>query len=682
MKKVFSILVVLLSLTALAACATIRNTPPTLSGYQEVVTITKGDNFNPRAGITARDDKDGDLTENIVIEGFQESWLNTQGNFSYKIYVEDSEGLSAEVTITLIVESNTNNQAPRLIGVHTAQTYYIGSKPYDPIAGVTAMDAEDGDLTDAIVVKGTYSTTRAGRFTITVEVVDSDEAVSSQTISLTVKAAVAIPETLSTAPVTLTIWHSNGSTIENALKQYAASFQVKYPNVTVNVVKNGANYDEMRQNVINAIRGGQLPNIIQGYPDHVMEYIDNNAVIPVTPYIHHPVHGYADTAKDSFWDIQLNYRYENSQYTADGEYYSIPFNKSTEVVIYNKTLFDAMIADGVITEFPKTWQDLIAIAPQIRQRSGAEIDRIMAIYNQSVNTSHHKTPVQVAEIKSKFMPVTYDSESNAFITLIRQWGGLYTGIDNNRQGTILFDNAAARSMLGYFYDNRNNFSVPSIWGTTVNFASDVFKLGQAAVTIGSTGGAYYNSPDKIILADNTPNTLDDNQRAYPFEVGVVPMLYNKDMPQNAAAIQQGTNFSLANIGTDQQKLWSWYFLKHMSSYDVQLDFVQKTGYQPVRTSVYSDPGYVRFMDGKGLNQQGVEFNLEGQDLVRSLASRAAALQANLLFYDQAFVGSSKTREAVGITFERVILSTSSERTKEIDDAIAYAVAEANRVLGK
>lgn len=675
MKKVLSVFIVLFALVALAACAEIRNTPPTISGYQETVTITKGDSFNPRTGLTAADDQDGDLTSSIVIEGFDEAWLNTQGSFSYKIYVEDSEGLSAEVTITLVVETDTSNQAPKLIGVHTAQTYYMGSKEYNPIAGVTALDNEDGDLTDDIEVKGTYRTTTAGRYTLTVQVTDSDGAVSSQTISLTVKAAVTLPATLTSDPVTLTIWHSNGSTIENALKSYALSFQTKYPNVTVTVVKNGDNYDQLRQNVINAIRGGQLPNIIQGYPDHVMEYIDNGAVIPVTPYIHHPVHGYGDTEKESFWDLQLNYRYENSQYTADGEYYSIPFNKSTEVVFYNKTFFDKMIEDGIITEFPKTWQDLLALSTQIKSRSAAEIDRIAAIYNQSTSSSNHKTPEQIAAMKAGFMPFIYDSDSNAFITLLRQWGGQYTGIDNNRQGTLLFDNAQARSMLGYFYDNRTSISLPTVWGTAIRNGSDAMLIGQTVVSIGSTGGAAYNAPDKIITTSNP-------EGIYTFELGVAPMLYNKDMPENAVAIQQGTNFSLANIGTDQEKLWSWYFLKHMSSYEVQLDFVQKTGYQPVRTSVYSDPSYVRFMNGKKLVGD-TEVDLEFEDLARSLASRAAAAQANILFYDQAFVGSSQTRDAVGITFERVVLSPSaSDKAKEIDDAIAYAIAEANRVLGK
>ena len=66
-------------------------------------------------------------------------------------------------------------------------------------------------------------------------------------------------------------------------------------NVKVNIVKNGANYDELRTNVINAIKGAELPNLVQNYPDHVVEYDNNGVIESLTPYIYHPVHGLDQT---------------------------------------------------------------------------------------------------------------------------------------------------------------------------------------------------------------------------------------------------------------------------------------------------------------------------------------------------------------------------------------------------
>ena len=79
----------------------------------------------------------------------------------------------------------------------------------------------------------------------------------------------------------------------------------------------------------------------------------------------------------------------------------------------------------------------------------------------------------------------------------------------------------------------------------------------------------------------------------------------------------------------------------------------------------------------GFEQDGVT-PLEGEPLMKSKAAKAAALQSEILFFDQAFVGSSAIREAVGIAFKRVILPN---ETDTVENALAYAVSEARRLLG-
>jgi len=558
------------------------------------------------------------------------------------------------------------DSAPQFVGLFTRQTYYRGSQPGDLLAGAKAIDPEDGELDIQII--GAYSFTRVGVYPVTAIAQDSAGNVITEQITLTVKnlSSFEIPNELTTDPISIELWHANGDTISFALQGYAEDFELLFPNISVTITKSGNNYDELRENMVNAIRGGQIPNIVQNYPDHVMEYIDNNGVISLTPYIYHPVHGYnPNVADESFMDILLSYRRENSQYTNDGEFYSVPFNKSTEVMIYNKTMFDRLIADGVIDEVPNTWQGLFEVAPALMAIKDEVIDEITSKLNHpSAPLTLNKTPAEIQAIKDNFVPITYDSPANAFITLTRQWGGQYTGITSSRTGVILFDNAQSRDMLSYFFDNRDNpFTLPGIWG--MNYASDAFKLGQTAVTFGSTGGARYN----------TPNIVQDE---LVFEFGVMPMPYNADMPENRTAIQQGTNMSVTTAGTDQQKLASWLFLKFLTSNEVQLDFALKTGYSPVRYSVYDTPAYAQFR----LGLDGMGNPLTGEDLMKSLAANAAAQQSDFLFYDQAFIGSSKARAEVEVLFERVILGSLEGTNKQaiIDDAIAAAKANSERVL--
>jgi multiple sugar transport system substrate-binding protein len=661
MKKIFSIVLILAGLLALGACVEIRNTPPSINGAQTSITINFGDEFDPLAGITAIDDKDGDLTTEIELVGFNPAWLTDSrgGQYSYTIYVEDSEGLPASISVQLVIVGSVQ-QTVSLQFVQEAQTYYIGSRPYDPLRGVKAIDTleidADGnplDLTDQIQIIGLPSLNRPGRFSYQLTVENELGANATRTVSLTVKPAVNyIPTALTTEDITIKLWHSNGSTIEGRLNKYAEDFKVLYPNITVEIIKNGDNYDQLRQNTISAIKGGILPNIVQGYPDHVAEYITNNAVISVGPYIDHPTWGF-DTEDEmaSFETILWRYRNENSQYTSDGEFYSLPFNKSTEVMIYNKDVVDALIQAGHFTEMPKTWQDLFAVADKFEEVAPTYINQYAQILGL--------TNVEREDALRLFIPYSYDSEDNAFITLLRQWGGSYTGINSDRKGVALYDSAEARAMLTYFNQNRDKFTIPSNW--RANYASDVFTKGQTFMTIGSTGGAYYNTPGRY-----------NGQPLFEFEVAPIP--YNKDLPQFATAIQQGTNMSLTSSGTDQQKLASWLFLKFLNSHEVQLDFALATGYQPTRESVYVSNEYINFMNGFDADNKP----LVDEMLMRSKAARAAAEQAPILFFDQAFVGSSTIRDAVGVAFQRVIVPN---ETDTVENALQYAISEARRILG-
>lgn len=579
-----------------------------------------------------------------------------------------TEVTTAGTTVTTQeVTTEEPGSAPYFTGLFTKQTYYRGSQELDLLAGAKAIDAEDGELEIEIV--GAYSATRLGTYNVFAVASDTDGNTIAEEIVLTVKDIdFTIPETLTTEDITIELWHSNGDTIETALKKYAAEFNAIYENITVEITKNGQNYGELKDNVVNAIRGGELPNIVQNYPDHVMEYINNEALITLTPYINHATWGYdTETAEESFLDILLSYRRENSQYTTDGEYYSVPFNKSTEVMIYNKDMVDALIDQGVISEVPTTWQDLFDIADDLMLVKDDIIDDIAAALNQSDNPSIHKDAEEIQSIKDNFVPFTYDSPANAFITLTRQWGGEYTTIDAQRQGVILFDNDEVRDMLSFFFDSRQTvFTVPAQWG--LEYGSDAFVKGQTAFTIGSTGGARYNTPEEV-------------NGEYVFEFGVVPLPYNEDMPDQKTAIQQGTNMSITTAGTEQEQLASWLFLKFLTSYDVQLDFALTTGYSPVRYSVYDDPIFIQFT--QGLDEDGEP--LTGEDLMKSKAANAAAEQASYLFFDQAYVGSSAARDAVEIAFENVMLipvDATTTKNDIIENQIAAAVDDAEKVLSE
>ena len=129
-------------------------------------------------------------------EGYQFVGWNTKadgtGNaYSYNPKTGEFEG-TFEVPahdVTLYAQWALNmvtiNAAPTIKAEDKVVT--VGDK-FDPMAGVTAEDAEDGDLTDKIeITKNTVDLTKAGTYEITYEVKDKEGNKATKTITVTVK---------------------------------------------------------------------------------------------------------------------------------------------------------------------------------------------------------------------------------------------------------------------------------------------------------------------------------------------------------------------------------------------------------------------------------------------------------------------------------------------------------------
>ena len=204
------------------------NYAPTLSGINNT-SLTIGGKFDPLAGVSASDKEDGNLTSKIVVSGT----VNTAktGDYTLKYTVTDSKGLSTTkeriVTVLRVLETGqqfydpsktykygdqvvykdalyectswyipptddgspnntkywklvkvlpdqstpTDNTAPVINGV-TNKQIAMGDA-FNPLAGITASDKEDGDLTSKIVVSGTVDTSKAGVYNLTYSVTDS-----------------------------------------------------------------------------------------------------------------------------------------------------------------------------------------------------------------------------------------------------------------------------------------------------------------------------------------------------------------------------------------------------------------------------------------------------------------------------------------------------------------------------
>ncbi|GAB7223666.1 DUF5011 domain-containing protein [Vibrio owensii] len=137
---------------------------PVFRGISDV-RVHHGSSFDPYAGVTASDKEDGDLTNSITVEGSVD--VNTVGTYVLVYSVKDSDNNETKQSRTVVVYS----LVPEFEGV-TDTTIQLGDA-FDPMAGVKATDAEDGDLTDQVRVEGSVDVNVLGVYDLVYRVTDS-----------------------------------------------------------------------------------------------------------------------------------------------------------------------------------------------------------------------------------------------------------------------------------------------------------------------------------------------------------------------------------------------------------------------------------------------------------------------------------------------------------------------------
>ena len=395
--------------------------------------------------------------------------------------------------------------------------------------------------------------------------------------------------------VTITFSHTLGSNLTPVLDQYIAEFNKLYPNITIEVTQVG-NYDDVRDQVSVEITEGNQPNIAYCYPDHVALYNIAKAVVTLDDLIASDIEvARADGTTEilGLTDAQVadfieGYYNEGRQF-GDGLMYTLPLNKSTEVLYYNKTFFEA----NNLT-VPTTWEEMEAVCAKI------------------------------LEVDPMCYPLGYDSESNWFITMTEQYGSPYTSAEPGNQ--FLFDNEQNHAFVKMFnsWYQKGYVTTQNIYGgyTSGLFTNMETDTPNSYMSIGSSAGATHQRPTKV-------------DGAYPFDVGIatIPQVD----PANPKVISQGPSVCIFQKENEQEVIASWLFVKFLTtSPEFQAEFSMASGYVPVIKSAAENPVYADFMN-----------NANGGDQIAALSAKVCLGQAHAYYTSPAFDGSSKARDEVG-----------------------------------
>ncbi len=422
--------------------------------------------------------------------------------------------------------------------------------------------------------------------------------------------------------VTITFYHTMGSNLSDVLDIYIAEFNKLYPNIHV-VWEQVGGYDDVRDQIKTEITVGDQPNIAYCYPDHVALYNLAGAVATLDNLIDSELEvtradgtteilGLTQAQKDDF----IQGYYNEGKSFGDGLMYTLPLSKSTEVLYYNKTFFEANNLS-----VPTTWDELEEVCKKIK------------------------------EIDPTSVPLGYDSESNWFITLCEQNGFDYTSAEDGNH--YLFDNENTKAFTKKFREwyQKGYLTTQTLYGAYTSGLFVAESGTRSYMSIGSSAGATHQRP--------TPG----KDGKYPFEVGIASI--PQADKENGKVISQGPSVCIFKKDNPQEVLASWLFVKYLTTtVEFQAEFSMASGYAPVLKSVAQNETYAEFLA-----------SADGGAFISALSAKVCLEQEKFYFTSPAFNGSSIARDQVGALMCKILALPNENLDAEIDKAFADAISE-------
>jgi len=144
-------------------------------------------------------------------------------------------------------------------------------------------------------------------------------------------------------------WYGNTGTPEEAIQAHCEAFNAAQDEHTITCVGQGG-YEAGMQKAIAAYRSQEHPVLIQFFDAGTLDLMLSDAVLPVS-----------DLLPDVDW-TDYNTGARGYYETSTGDLFSQPYNGSTLVFYANMD----MLGEVGVTEVPETWEDVMAVAQQLK----------------------------------------------------------------------------------------------------------------------------------------------------------------------------------------------------------------------------------------------------------------------------------------------------------------------------
>ncbi len=458
-----------------------------------------------------------------------------------------------------------------------------------------------------------------------------------------------IPEEFDTSRnYEISFWAKNDTNLTQVgiYKQAIADFQELYPNITVKL-KLYTDYGRIYNDVITNISTDTTPNVCITYPDHIATYLTGeDTVVPLDDLFENEKYGLggSEVNFDSPTQEEIIPQFL-SECEFKGNYYAVPYMRSTEACYVNKTYVEKL---GFTLPETLTWDFVWEVSEAAMKK---DANGFFELNGQKV-----------------LIPFMYKSTDNMMIQMLKQKDAEYSTV----YGDILIFNDDTKDILSEIavHSESRAFNTYKMNGYPANY----LNAGQCIFAIDSTAGATW-------MGCNAPLMDIPEEKLVEFET--VVMTIPQYDPEEPKMISQGPSMCIFNKEDPQEGLASWLFMQYMLTNDVQIAYSQTEGYCPVTSKAQNSDEYKDYLSRSG----------ENDDFYYSIKLDATKLlleNTENTFVTPVFNGSASLRDAAGHLIETVNKSVKNETTvndeylnKVFDETVAlYRLDQISNTSGK
>lgn len=316
-----------------------------------------------------------------------------------------------------------------------------------------------------------------------------------------------------------------GGKAANLINDMVNKFNTENENIKVEPVYTG-NYDDTVTKIQTAAQGGNAPEVYVSLATQRFTLANAEMAIPLDDLI----------AKDNEGKEYINdflKGFMEDSYV-EGKIYSIPFQRSTMVLFYNK---DAFIEAGLNPDTPpKNWQELIEYSKKLT------ID------------------------KRKGVGLALNSGS-------AQWGFTGFALQNSKNG----ENLMSKDGKKVFFNTEENVEALQLWLDLQN----KYEVMEKGIVQWTDLPTQFLAGEVAMIYHTTGNFNNIKENA-KFNYGVAFLPGNKRL----GAPTGGGNFYITPNLSPEKEEAAWKFIKFMTSPENVAKWSIETGYVPTRESAY------------------------------------------------------------------------------------------------